>query len=109
MTYEAAVAKKDPNKTDRYLVLGLSKGSVVFVPVDDIENIYARFFFHRAAIKHIVEMPKHNKFVTICEEYNISLWGFSEENYRSEKLSFSQMYRPIDVIKCMDENIFMSF
>jgi len=44
---EAQMAKYPRNMTDRYLVLGLSKGAVVFLQVDDLELIYARFSFHR--------------------------------------------------------------
>lgn len=42
---------------DRYLVLGLSKGAVVFLSVTQLDRIYARFFFHRSAIVKVVEIP----------------------------------------------------
>ena len=32
--------------TDRFLVIGLSKGMIVFVRVDDLDHIYARFSIH---------------------------------------------------------------
>ena len=39
--------EKTPGKIDRFMVLGTSKGMVLFLEVDNIETIYARFFFHR--------------------------------------------------------------
>ena len=67
------------DKVDRFLVLGLSKGTVIFLAVDQIDTIYARFFFHRQAITSIVEIPEHQKFVSICVEMNIALWGFQNQ------------------------------
>lgn len=32
---------------DKFLVMGLSKGTIVFVRLDNLENIYARFSIHR--------------------------------------------------------------
>ena len=32
---------------DRFMAMGLSKGTVIFVAVDQIDHVYARFFFHR--------------------------------------------------------------
>ena len=47
--YEEQLAKYPPEsgKIDRFLALGLSKGSVIFLEVDKIDYIYARFSFHR--------------------------------------------------------------
>jgi WD40 repeat protein len=45
--YEEQLAKYPADKTDRFLALGLSKGSVIFLQVDQIDFIYARFSFHR--------------------------------------------------------------
>jgi hypothetical protein len=44
---EKQLAKYPKNMTDRYLVLGLSKGAVAFLQVDDLELIYARLSLHR--------------------------------------------------------------
>lgn len=64
---------------DSYIVFGMSKGSVIFVKVDKLEQVYARFSIHRQAITHIEEVYEHNKFVSICEEMNLNIWGFKEE------------------------------
>lgn len=45
--YQEQLNKYPADKTDRFLALGLSKGSVIFVPVHQIDLIYARFSFHR--------------------------------------------------------------
>lgn len=65
--------------SDRLLVLGAENGSVVFLDVKQLETVHARFFFHRAAITHLVELPKQGKFISTCEEYNLCVWGFDEE------------------------------
>ena len=93
--------------TDRFLVFGLSKGSVIFLDIDKIDTIYARFFFHRQAITSILEIPKHEKFITICEEMNICIWGFN--NYTSYKVSYNQMYRQINSIERLGDNVIMAF
>ena len=45
--YDEQLAKYPMDQTDRFLALGLSKGSVIFLRVDQIDDIYARFSFHR--------------------------------------------------------------
>ena len=40
----------------------------MFVKVDNLEVIYARFSIHRQAIQQIYEMPSVSKFLSICEE-----------------------------------------
>jgi hypothetical protein len=35
---------------DQFLVIGLSKGTVIFVKVNNLSHIYARFSIHREAI-----------------------------------------------------------
>lgn len=36
--------------TDKFLVIGLSKGMIVFVRVDNLDHIYARFSIHQSAV-----------------------------------------------------------
>ena len=43
------------DEVERFLVIGLSKGSVIFVKIDQIETIYARFNIHKQQIEHIHE------------------------------------------------------
>jgi hypothetical protein len=62
------------------LVLGLAKGAIVFVRVDELEKIYARFSpGHKLAIEHIYEIRKQKKILTICEEFKMLIWGFTED------------------------------
>ena len=56
----------DGDEVERYLVIGLSKGSVIFVQVDNIEKIYARFNVHKQQIEHIHEMKRNKCILTIC-------------------------------------------
>ena len=91
--YNQEFQKYPPDKIDRVLVLGLSKGVVLFIAVDKIDQIYSRFFFHKQAIIHLKELPKRKKFISICQEMNICLWGFKDN--KSYQLSHSQMYRTL--------------
>ena len=74
------MAKYPNTMTDRHLVLGLSTGAVVFLQVDDLELLYARFSFHRYAVTNVMEIHSTGKFVCICVELNICLWGFENES-----------------------------
>ena len=50
----ARVTKRGRNRDiETMLVMGLSKGSVIFVKLDQIELIYARFSVHKQKIEHI--------------------------------------------------------
>eukprot|EP00347_Sterkiella_histriomuscorum_P010595 403375671 len=77
--------------SDKYLVFGLSKGTVVFISVDNLELIYSRFSIHRQAIEQIYEIKQYHKMVTLCQE-----------------LSFN-IYRPIGDIKICNNLIFIGF
>jgi len=41
---------------DHWLILGLSKGGIVFVRVDEMARIYARFSLHKQAVEHVYEI-----------------------------------------------------
>lgn len=49
---------QDDAEIEKFLVAGLSKGSVIFVKVTKIEHIYARFSVHKQQIDHIHELKK---------------------------------------------------
>ena len=38
---------KDSQDSDTFLVLGLSKGTLIFLQICDLDSIYARFSIHR--------------------------------------------------------------
>ncbi len=46
----------DEMADDFYLCLGMSKGTIVFVRVDNLEYIYSRFAIHRQGIEHLTEI-----------------------------------------------------
>lgn len=41
----------DEGNIDQFLVIGLSKGTILFVKVNNMDHIYARFSIHRQAVK----------------------------------------------------------
>ena len=70
---------------DRFIVLGMSTGSVVFLQVDQMDLIYARISIHREAITQICEIAQKEIFVSICEAMQICVWDFKKQklNYIS--------------------------
>ena len=63
---------------DQFLVIGLSKGTILFVKVNNMDHIFARFSIHRQAVKQIHEIREHKVFLSICEEDTLSIWGFEK-------------------------------
>jgi hypothetical protein len=62
---------------DHFLVLGLSKGTIVFIRVDDMARIYARFSsLHKQAVEHIYEIKSKERIVSMCAEFTMNVWGF---------------------------------
>ena len=41
---------------------------MVFISVDKIDFVYARFSIHRQAVELIQEMPENEKFISMCSE-----------------------------------------
>lgn len=81
--------------------MGLSKGSVIFVKLDQIELIYARFSVHKQKIEHIQELKGQNCIMTMCEEKELKIWGFQEGRmaiYRKFNL-----YRSISTMKILQD------
>ena len=50
---------------ENMIVLGFSKGTFAFVPVDQTDKIYARFSIHRQAIVKIMELNVRGLFVSM--------------------------------------------
>jgi hypothetical protein len=46
------------------MVLGMSKGTVIFLPVDEINKVYTRVSVHRQAIDNVLEIPGADTFVS---------------------------------------------
>ena len=68
----------DGDDLDQFLVIGLSKGTILFVKVNNMDHIFARFSIHRQAVKHIHEVRVDKVFLSICEEHLLHIWGFEE-------------------------------
>ena len=58
--------------------MGLSKGSVIFVKVQHLSLIYARFSVHKQGIQHVHEMKKEKAIITMCEDNELKIWGFKD-------------------------------
>jgi WD40 repeat protein len=85
----------EETKSEDMMVLGFSKGTIVFVNTGQIETIYARFSIHRQEISKIQQIQK-GLFISICKELTMNIWGFTSENiciYKTFKI-----YREINDI-----------
>lgn len=56
--YEFIQPENGEEILDQFLVIGLSKGTVIFVKVNNLSHIYARFSIHREAITYIAEIKE---------------------------------------------------
>lgn len=74
-------------------MLGLSKGSIVFVRVDNLDYVYARYSIHRQAITYIHELKEHKVFLSICEELDLKIWGF--HNGKDQVYQKFNIYREV--------------
>ena len=80
--------------------MGLSKGSVIFVRVNHIEHIYARFSVHKQQIDHILEFKKEKCILTLCQENLLQIWGFVDRHMQIWR-KFNLM-RPVTTMKVVD-------
>lgn len=88
------------SRDEKFLVLGLSKGSVIFVHVDSLEKIYARFNVHKQQIDHIHELKKQRCMMTLCQENELKIWGFQDG-----KMAIFRKFnllRPISMLKVVE-------
>ena len=86
---------------DDYLIMGLSKGTIIFVKVDDLESIYARFSVHSQQVEHIHEMHTQKKMLSICAEYMLNIWGFEDNKF--QKWRSYNLRRPVEFIRIIDD------
>lgn len=56
------------------LALGLSKGAIIFLHVNQLDRVFCRFTIHRAAITAIKYLPKTKCFISICQEFLFKVW-----------------------------------
>ena len=64
---------------------------VLFVKVDNLDFIYARFSIHRQAVTQIHELRQHRLFLSICDELSLNIWGF--QNGREKIYQTLNLYR----------------
>lgn len=105
--YNKEYEKFASNLKHRFIVLGLSKGTVIFLPIDQIDLIYARFSFHRQAVTHLHEIHGANKFISICDELSFCVWGF--ENHRSRIYNQCSMLRPVSKMISFSKHVLIAF
>ena len=82
-----------------FLVLGLSKGTVVIVNVRKLDRVYLRQAIHRDAITVIKYLTHTNVFVSFCKEKYLKVWRVHEKYRRVEFLLTLRLDREIkDII-----------
>lgn len=65
---------------DNFLVFGLSKGHVIFVRIDIMDYIYARFAIHRQPVTQVAQLRTQQLFLSMCSEFSLKLWGFADNS-----------------------------
>ena len=88
------------DEVENFLLMGLSKGSVIFVKVQQLSLIYARFSVHKQGILHVHEMKKEKAIITMCEDNELKIWGF-KDNMMQIWRNFN-VQRPISTMKVID-------
>lgn len=67
-----AVAKdilKDAKEgMQEYLALGMSKGSIIILHTNKMDQIYSRFTIHREAVVFVRYLPNTKTFISLCSE-----------------------------------------
>lgn len=101
------MGKWPADQSHKFLVFGLSKGTVIFLPIDSIDMIYARFSFHRQAVTTLHQIHGTSNFVSICDEFNLCVWGFKD--HKSIVYNSVQMFRPIASIVSLSKVVFVAF
>lgn len=108
---DKALKKKDDLIEDtgeeNMIVLGFSKGTFAFVSVHQTDKVYARFSIHRQSIVKIEEMNAKGIFLSICSEFIMNIWGFTNDNIMVYKTF--KTFRPIKDISFSAENMLISF
>jgi len=92
---------------DRFLMLGLSKGTIVFIDVKHFTEVYARFSIITSAIKMVREVIATRTFVLFSEEFNLTLFGF--KNSKSVVLQTVSLFRPVMEMCVSGKSIILGF
>lgn len=92
-TLEDALA--DTGAQKEFVVLGLSKGTVLLFHVAQLTQLYCRFTVHRDKIKIIRYLPNTRTFVTVCKEGNFKFWQIAEDRKVNVLLSFKMAEKKI--------------
>jgi len=93
--------------SDRFLVFGLSKGTVIFISLENLEQIFSRFSIHRQSVEQIYEMKQSKNMISVCSELSLCIWGFASGKCQSYK--YFQVMRPLTDIKIMNDLVFVGF
>ena len=81
-------ALADTSEKKEFLVLGLSKGTILIFHVAQLNQLYCRFTVHREAVEVIKYLPNTKAFVSICKEGNLAFWEIAEDRKVNKLRSF---------------------
>jgi len=100
-------AERRKRKNDDFLVAGLETGTIIFIKMSNLEQIYARFSVHRHAIAHIAELKSQNLMLTFCNEYRLAIWGF--QNYKFKLFRQYNLFRPLTQMCVFNDRLLLNF
>lgn len=55
-------------------MLGMSKGTVLFVASDELDKIYTRVSLHREAVVQVKQIVGTEHFISVCEANTLCIW-----------------------------------
>ena len=91
-------------------MIGLSKGTIIFIKVNNLSHIFARFSIHREAVLQINEIRELGTFLSICKENQLKIWGFSEKTGREVIKAKYNLHREVfKIIVCKQQLLLLCF
>jgi len=100
---EVTGERADPQA--EFLAFGMSKGSMVLVNINKINQIYLRLTLHRAAVVKILYLENTNKFLTLCADNFLSVSYVDRELKKALKLYSIRVQKSISFWLPMAESL----
>ena len=85
-----------------YLALGMSKGSVLLLHVNKLQQLYCRFTVHREAVQMVRYLPRSKTFVSVGRELDFLLWKISPEERNIKHICGFKIQRSLKYFCILD-------
>jgi WD40 repeat protein len=96
------------DREETFLVLGMNKGMVLFVKMNNLDHIYTRVSIHRQCVTNIVENREHGVFFSMSAELDLKIWGF-DDKAAAVYQDFSVYRQVFDIVRGKANQLLMCF